>query len=303
VVKIKNIEFTKENFVDLLEWQVEQAFWRLGIPKEERKAIIQDLSEEMRKRIFSLSLNQLPALYKIVNRNLEEKHILLYFHNEDLERYILEKNWGGEVRTGFGDYLMIVDANMASLKTDPVVKRSINYDLKFKNQKLWGKLTITYDHQGKFTWKTTRYRTYLRVYLPEGSVLRGSVILNEAKRGEGSRGISEDISKQIETTQELGKTVFGTFISIEPGEKKSLIFEYNLPEKIIRQIENNQYYLLAQKQPGTKAHRLNLNLEFPYPLKSASPAERREEWGDSRYRLETDLRVDREFKINLKSGE
>ena len=304
-IKINNIKFTKENFVDLLQWQVGQAFRWQGVPEEERKKIIQDIFEKMQEKIFGLSINQWPDLYKVINKNLEEKHILLYFHDSDLKNYILAKNWGGQIQESRGDYLMVVDANLGSLKSDPKVKRSKNYDLRFKNGEGRAKLTITYDHQGEFDWKTTRYRTYVRIYTPEGSELischsEAETDSKQSKGKAGAIGFREIPEKlDVEITQEFGKTVFGTFISIEPGEKKKLVLEYKLPEKIIQQIENDQYHLLVQKQPGTQAHGLSLDLKFPYPLKSAFPAEKREEWGDARYRLETDLKVDRQIDLQM----
>ncbi len=292
-IKIKDLTFHKNNFADLLQYEVEVGFAEKGIPPEKRKEIIQDLAKEMEKKIFNLSFEKWQELYKIIKKNLEEKHILFYFYDQNLENYVLEKNWGGEIKDFEGDFLMVIDANLASLKTDPVVKKSINYKLSsLIDSEPKSKLTISYDHQGEFSWKITRYRTYTRVYLPKGSeLIKGEVIVN-------NKSIPIPLA-EIEITQEFNKTVFGTFLSIEPKEKKTLSFEYKLPKEIHKQILDGYYSLFAQKQPGTEAHILELNLEFPKNLKSASPSESKKEWGDAFYRLKTDLRKDREVKVRL----
>ncbi|MDD1463708.1 hypothetical protein MEO39_27425, partial [Dolichospermum sp. ST_sed2] len=87
--------------------------------------------------------------------------------------------------------------------------------------------------------------TYTRVYVPQGSGLISSVGIMENDKLKGGR------PGEVEITEELEKTVFGGFISIEPQEQGELIYTYKLPDSISKQIENDEYKLLVQKQGGT----------------------------------------------------
>jgi hypothetical protein len=104
---------------------------------------------------------------------------------------------------------------------------------------------------------------------------------------------------KIDTGEELGKTWFGAFISVEPGEERTLSFEYVLPEKIKAQIGGGEYKLIVQKQAGTIGHPLTLNLDFGKNIKQAAPAEESKEWGNNSYKLQTDLRIDKELEIKF----
>jgi len=208
---------------------------------------------------------------------------------EHCNRCLKTERWGGSV------VLMVVDANLASLKTDRVVERTINYSLWRDGSGVRVKTVITYKNKGWFDWRTTRYRTYTRIYVPEGSILVGSRGAMENDK------IFDPLQRpgQVEIKNELGKTYFGAFISIEPGEEKTLEFEYILPPWIEKNIQNGLYKLFVQKQAGTLGHPLTLNLNFDKKIKSATPAEEQKEWGDEIYKLQTDLKVDREIEVGF----
>jgi hypothetical protein len=99
----------------------------------------------------------------------------------------------------------------------------------------------------------------------------------------------------VDVGTELGRRVFGAFISIEPGETRELSFSYRLPTSVAAQVQNGNYSLLVQKQPGLRATPLTIDLDFGKKLKTAVPAEDAKEFGDTRYRTATDLRIDRLF--------
>jgi len=174
--------------------------------------------------------------------------------------------------------------------------KKINYSFSSDaSGKLHAKVAITYKNDGTFTWKTTRYRTYTRIYVPQGSALVGGSgmmendkILDPARR-----------TGKIDVGEEFGKTYFGAFISIEPGAEGTLSFEYILPDKIKNQIAGGLYKLLVQKQSGTPGHPLTLNLNFGKNIKQAQPAEEQKDWGDGVYKLQTDLRLDKEIEVGF----
>ncbi|MFZ6036053.1 MAG: DUF4012 domain-containing protein [Patescibacteria group bacterium] len=254
-ITVDGLTFTTENFTDVLQDQVSRGFLREGIPLSERKEIIGVLSDKILDSVLSLPKSRWPELWKIISQNIKEKHILVYANDDYVQSMILKENWGGEIQQVNHDYLAVIDANLASLKTDPVVDRHIDYQLQRDGKNIIADVSITYTNTGTITWKTTRYRTYTRVFVPEGSTLlvsEGTMV--DCKNGEKGG---------VETLTEHGKTSFGAFICIEPGETKTLHYKYHLPGRIYDQLSEGNYSVLVQKQAGAANHStsFSINLE------------------------------------------
>ncbi|HSD12423.1 MAG TPA: DUF4012 domain-containing protein [Patescibacteria group bacterium] len=295
-ITIDGKTFTSDNVVDELEFAVEKGFTQAGVPFQERKGIVGRLVTEVIARLKAMPVSGLLQALGIVHRDLEEGHILISMRDTGLQTMVLQNDWGGKLKTVRGDYLSVIDANLASLKSDPAVQRSVAYAIApQKDGSYVGSVKITYDHHGHFDWKTTRYRTYTRVYVPLGSKFLGvygameNDKLKDPGRHPGTAGMGD----------ELGRTWFGAFISVEPGEKKTLEFRFSLAPSAVQAIRDGKYHLDVEKQPGTIAHGLTLDLDFGKKLTTAEPPEDRKEWGDTRYRFTTDLRIDRAFDIGL----
>lgn len=296
-ITVDGIRFDADNLVDELEFQVEMAFADQGIPRSERKAVVGKLMRQAIDKAIGFSLPQLIDLLATVRRNLDEGDILLFAKDADLQELILENDWGGKLREVRGDYLTVIDANLASLKTDPAVDRHVKYVIRPDTELggYRGEVSVTYTNHGSFTWKTTRYRTYTRVYLPLGSKLigvDGAMKDDKLKNPAGEPG-------QADQGQELGRQWFGAFISTEPGQSNTLTFRFRLARSIEANLMADSYYLIAERQPGSAGHRLTLDLDFGKKLAAAVPGEKPENYGDSRYSLETDLKLDREFKVSF----
>jgi hypothetical protein len=295
-IEINGETFTPDNLMEVLQYKVEKEYYEKGIPEIQRKDIVGDLAEKIFERLINLPSSKWSGILGITEKALNERHLLFWGKNVELQSIIAREGWGGKVKNFDGDYLMVVDANLASLKTDSVMEKKINYSFGTGGDgKLRARADIIYKNKGPFTWKTTRYRTYTRIYVPKGSVLvKGIGTMENDKILDPKRR-----SGKVDVGEELDKTFFGAFISIEPGEERTLSFEYILPDKIQNQINNGLYKLLVQKQAGTLGHPLTLNLSFDKTIKKAQPAEESVEWGNKSYKLQTNLRVDREIEIGF----
>ncbi|MFZ2978853.1 MAG: hypothetical protein WA057_04255, partial [Candidatus Magasanikiibacteriota bacterium] len=64
-------------------------------------------------------------------------------------------------------------------------------------------------------------------------------------------------------------------------------------------IKDNVYTLFVQKQLGTLNNKLTLEQNFGKNIVSAKPSEAEGEWGDQVYEYVGDLKVDREFNIQI----
>ncbi|MFH1597694.1 MAG: DUF4012 domain-containing protein [Patescibacteria group bacterium] len=290
-ITVHGITFNKENFVETLQYQVEQGFYRQGIPESERKEVIGDMAKVLMDRVLALPQSKYSDLWSTFSKDTAEKHILLYLKNQNAQNMVLEQKWGGKLQEGNGDFLMAVDCNMASLKTDPDVKRTINYQITKQDGEYIAQADIKYEHTGEFDWKTTRYRTYNRIYVPKGSQLISSsgAMDNDRSTAPG----------EVETIEEFNRTVFGAFIAIEPGETGTLSYQYKLPKEVTDLIEGDKYILTVQKQSGTISHQLNLSFDFDRNIDSWHPLDKGQEQDNNIVTFSTDLLVDRNFAINF----
>ncbi len=295
-ITIDDQTFTPENLLETLEYQVEYGFAEDGTPYFQRKEIIGRLVDEVKERLFAMNVGSWESLFNVTQQSIEEKHVMAYSTNAEVQEVFAAENWSGQIEPGTGDYLMVVDANMASLKTDPDVERTINYEFdRNEDGEVVARVEIDYNHTGDFDWNTTRLRTYTRIYVPYGSELidhSGSLVNDKLKNPSLTEGT-------VDVGSEFGLTVFGTFTSIEPGEERTLMFEYRLPDWLENSINKGEYNLRVGKQPGAADHRLTLGFDFDTKIQSAEPAEDWKDFGDDRYDVDTVLRTDLDFVVEL----
>ena len=246
-ITVEDQTYDQQNFVELLQYRVEMSYDNYGVTSWNRKAVINDVIRELEKRLLALPASRWTEVARIITKNLERKNILLYSDNQAVQQWLVQQNWAGQARSVDGDYLWVIDANLAAFKTDAVVDKQINYRLYQSGGQWLAELRLNYKHNGGFDWRTTRYQTYTRVYAPLGSQLISQTGYKDAAT----------------TTQELGKTVFGGFIVVEPKKTKEIKLVYRLPDSVTKLLEQGRYELLLQKQPGRQRTSLSLELDLP----------------------------------------
>jgi hypothetical protein len=294
-ITIGSSTFRPDNVTDEIEYQVEKGFDKKGLPVAQRKDILITLAGEVFARVMALPSDRWQLAVDSFVRALDEKHMLIASFDPTVAGFAASRNWDGALRAPANDFLMVVDANLAALKTDSVVSRTINYSFKTEGNGLTATVKLAYANHGGFSWKTTRYRDYARIFVPPGSELVSSsgAMANDKildpKRTPG----------KVDVVDELGLRSFGAFVSVEPGETRELVFTYKLPVSIVSAANGGYYRLNVQKQSGTFATPLTLSLNFGKKVASAEPAEPRENWGDGSYNVSTDLIIDREFKVEF----
>ena len=222
-------EYNDQTAILQLEYQVEKGFIEQGITKGERKNIMGELAEVLIAKVHDFNLSEQLQLVNKIEDHLKRKDIQMFFWDEDLQKEIDAMNWGGRVKDFSGDYLMAVDANLNSLKSDICIKRSLDYYVDLSRGAPQANLKITYQHTCRTRdWMTTDYDDWARVYVPAGAYL------TEISGQDGDVVFSD----------ELGKKVFGFNVYLPVGETKTIALKYNLPNK------NGAYSLLIQKQSG-----------------------------------------------------
>lgn len=287
-ITVRGKVYTSQNFFDEIQYEVEMGFHQKGIPTEERKEIVAEIGQKMVERLKVLPASRWPEVVDLLTLALERKQIMAYSRNSQILSVLDARGWTGRVKPTNGDYLQVIDANLAALKTDGVMDKKISYALDTRDPaKPKATVTLTYQNTNRtITWRYTRYRSYTRVYVPEGSRL---ISATGAMAGDKQGGGKVDVMK------ELGKTVFGAFWSIEPGRTGTLSFTYELPPSAVPAC--GAYRLDLPKQSGADDTEIALHLQFAKPIQKASPPEDRSKWGDAIYQVESDSTIDRIFTV------
>lgn len=272
--------YSAQDFTEKLQYRVEYEYVQFDEERFERKQIIGVLAKGLAEKFEEASLVQKLALIEILFRMLQEKQILISSKNPMVQAFMEDHHWGGRVAKvdDATDYLFIADANLASLKTDAKIKRSILYTVREQNKKAVSKVQITYRHEGIADWKTTRYRTYSRVVVPQGAVLQG--VWQKDEKDLAGTVLLPIENYDVENV--YGKEVIGLFLMIEPQESRTIVLQYVLPDAIQDALQEQRYVLFVQKQPGTLGHNLTIDINAFGVIQS---------WN-------TDLRVDREFVLS-----
>jgi hypothetical protein len=295
-ITVRGLTFTPENLDDLLEQEVGFAFQYRGVSLEDRKNVIGDLGDILLERLLALPQERWAEALGVLGELLDQKHFLIYATDEKLQEKILAEPWSGSIAPVVGnDYFYLVDANMASKKTDQAIERSIEYKVTKEGDRYVATAAITYQHGGispKQVNRITRYRSYSRLYVPAGSELIGIDGYHRESRTPDGRG-------PIDTQDEFGARVFGFFLHVEPGETMTVTVKYYLPESVSLAIADGVYTINVQKQPGTRAHGLTVDLDFG---KNLTPALLRDQVTLSQAKRivwSFDLNQDRKFSAQI----
>lgn len=291
-ITVDGIIFNSQNFVEKLEYEVEYGFVQRGISFADRKKLMSSLAKNLLSKVEKSALFHWKDYYDWVRQIIARKELMVYSENVNWQTSARGYGVTGEQTHASGDYLQWVDANLGALKTDLALKRSLNYKIFADAQGRWrGQATMKYEHQGNFDWRTTRYRTYARVFVPVGS---------EFIKVSGAMEMDKVATTTADFGTENDKFWLGAFTVIEPGETKFLTFEYYLSTSTVALINSGDYRLNVQKQLGSLGHKLTLDFNFGKTIMSTAPAGDAKLLKAGRYKIDTDLTLDRVFSVKLK---
>lgn len=223
-------EFNSDNaFLKLEEIVEKQYIMDPSIDTQNRKAIMKKMLPIIIDKLFSFG--NISKLADLAHQEFRAKNVMVNFTDENLQALAKSVYWTGEVAEDWGgDYLMMVDANMGSLKTDYYIKREINYDIDLTAEKPLVNLNIIYKNTAPYgDWRTSDYHTYMRLYLPKGAQLLEREMVNNISSGE-----------------EFNKTYIGFMGHVLIGGETDAKIKYELPADFPR----GNYRLLIQKQSG-----------------------------------------------------
>ncbi|MFH0779991.1 MAG: DUF4012 domain-containing protein [Parcubacteria group bacterium] len=294
------------------------------------KQILADLAPELLKKIFANDNRNLMKIILAFKESLDNKDIQLYFNNAGLEEKMRSYGWTGEIKDTTRDYLSIVNANIGGYKTDNFIRQDASLVSSIlADGSIIDTLTITRSHNGKpddiFGGKSNI--DFLRVYVPSGSRLISADGFSEIpadrfepvdpswKADEFLREVEGDIlvdpQSNTQINGEFGKTVFGNWVQVDPGESKTVTLAYKLPFSIrtnrqgglsifSRQPAEQFYSLFLQKQSGQANAHYKISIassgdQLLSPLYPADAAKR-----GSGVEFSTDLPADQLLAVTIK---
>ncbi len=290
-IEVGGEKFSADNVTEKLEYEVEYNYAEKGLDFSDRKHMLSDLVHAVFAELRKDALLNWAKYFSLAREMLLQKQIAFYSPDATEQKFIRENHWSGEMNDAEGDYVLWVDANLGALKTDASINRELVYRI-FEDKKgqMLGEVKMIFNHQGVYDWRTSQYLDYARLYVPIGSEL-------VAVTGAGSTDYLKNGTTDV--GEENGRKWFGFFIRVAPGESGELTFTFKLDPTVVAQITAGEYNLTVQKQMGTIAPKLTLDLDFGKKLVFGSPGENKENHGDSKYSFITELRTDRKFVIKF----
>ena len=274
----------QNNFINLIQQEVQVDYNKTT---NKPKQILSDLAPKIMNKLFATKdLSTLSKIADALVESLNEKQILLYSSNYDIEQEISQAGWSGAILNTPKDYLSVINTNINGYKTDGVIDETINHSAAIQpDGSIIDTVTITRHHNGgntPYDWYNKVNADYVRVYVPQGSQL----ISAEGQTREvdsppldyDALGFTRDPLVQMEedstkidpTTgtriyDENNKTVFANWTYVSPQETVVLKYKYLLPFKIVMSGTDpaDNYSLLAQKQSGSLGDKFTSKLTFP----------------------------------------
>lgn len=290
-ISVNGLDLSADNVTERMEYQVEYGYKNQGISFGDRKQFLGAFGHALISKIKGELWQNWSSYFVLLQRMIDERQLVVHMVDNQLQDTLREAGWSGEMHMTDGDYLLWADANLGALKTDVAVQRSLSYSIAPTSSGYAATVQMNYQHTGHFDWRTSRYRDYVRVFVPRGSALLGVDGAMAADR-------STEVGKPDQGI-ENGRQWFGAFISIEPGKSGVLAFHYLVAPSVVDQIKQGTYSLQFDKQIGTPANQLTLALSFRKNVVSANPGETPDKYGDNRYDVVTDTHVSKQFTVKL----
>jgi hypothetical protein len=204
-----------------------------------RKKFLVELANTLFGQLFDLPAAKLPAVTTAVGNSIGTGDIQLWFKDPARQRLIAGAAVAGRLPRTAGDFLMVVDANMAASKANLGVSKQVDYRVdREKDGRLVGHLRVQVDNAGARSTINPLYNSYLRVYVPAGSTLVAP---------DGHQAANPAIDGPFQ--------VFTQPLVVQPEQQGVATFDYVLPEVVSNA---STYRLTWVRQAGTPNDRLRV---------------------------------------------
>ncbi|MDD5290084.1 MAG: DUF4012 domain-containing protein [Patescibacteria group bacterium] len=297
-----------ENFTIAMQTAVELEYDK---NKNRPKEIIADMAPVLLERLMNLNTKDYLPVLAGLSQALSEEKILFYFSDKNTEDLAERFGWAGKIRATENnqDYLMVVHTNISGGKTDAVIKNTVRHSVEVDvTGAMVATVSLTRQHNGELgkLFEGDNNVDYVRFYVPAGAELISATGFNFNpdylfKYSASQDGMSADKTlAAVETnvsldeatgtrvSSEFGKTVFGNWLQVAPGQEKTVTIKYKLPFQFGTAKSNNKikqwfaalfgkndeakYSLVVDKQLGMNAIDFQSELILPANYKIQATA-------------------------------
>lgn len=247
---------TAENVYEKTQSEVQTNFF----PGSTKKAsFLTALSRELLNEIQEKGANDPSSLLKLLNSSLEEKHLLVFLHDQNAQKAISSLMYDGGVAIPtcsgncLADFWGLVEANLGVNKANYFLERQVSLWGELKQDMVSKTLQIKYKNNANLALGLSgRYKNYLRLLLP----LNSTNILVKQKNGQSE----EELTFDEENTQ--GRKEIGFLLEVSPGQETNLILSWQNSAQLNFSLPG-EYRLYVRKQPGTGEDPLFISLKAP----------------------------------------
>jgi len=270
------LTLNSSNFLRQIQEEVEAG--RDKIPGKNPKKVLTYVAPIAIERLKALPDEDKAKVMNLVAARFANKDIKLYFKDMELESLLLSFGGGGEVYdfpAGVdGDYLAVVNANVAGGKSDAYMSQDIALNSFIDGAgEIRNSLAITRAHSGekqKEWWYRATNQNFIKVFtLPRSRLahVKGSaskIVKPQIDYIKGGYQIDADLSALEKTLvnipefnmqmyEESGKSSFGTWLNVVAGKSKTLEMSYFNSRKVTLKA-GNKYEFVFDKQSGVESN-------------------------------------------------
>lgn len=259
-----------------------------------KRNFLNSMLTELFNKMFFVHQQNWPGIVGSLGKSFETKHLMVYLDDPKLFSYISSLNFSGALprpsdqKPGeIHDFLSLVEANLGANKANFYLDRKLNLETGIgKEGEVTERLRISYTNRSPSeVWPAGKYKNRMRVYLPFGSKMV-RVLWGE-----------EDKTRDVTSFADYGRSGYSFLVELGVKEQKTLVLDWELPNKLTFQNGQALYRLDIIKQAGTLKDSLEWTLTFPINYKIISGDGKTT--GPQEQRIIVDLSRDRRFEIKL----
>lgn len=290
------VTVTADNFSVVTQGQVTYDYSK---QKNKPKQFLADLTPVLLNHLLSDGKSNVQAL-SALETSVQQKELLLYFRDGDIEQKIKDVGWAGAVPEGQAGYLLVNNANIGGHKSDQFIEQEIDYRVQVSEKgKAEATVTVRRTHKGPEEAIDYPYPSgedpsqkdnivFQRVLVPKGSKLIEATGYTKASDIPKIVLADKDLPVQPDADvaawqmaqihdssgtiigQEAGYSLFANWIITKPGQTTITMYRYALPETVNLPgllVGAKKYSVEVGKQPGAKRVSVRVNLELPSSTK------------------------------------
>lgn len=266
---------TVDNFYEITQAHVEKNFFPGSTQK---KDFLRSVFFALQEKVFSAKSLPYLSLAKVIAQATFEKHLIIAFSDPQLQRLFAVNGFSSSFfdnrmdgPTIVNDFLGISEANLGVNKANAYLQRKVEQVVTIGDDGfLRNSITLRYKNEST-KWPGGDYKNYLQIIVPKGSVLSEILIDGQAQQifpavtdftVYEKKDFIPPSGLEVETVEDLGKTIFGFLLVVPQGNYKTLRITYTLPKQL-RTPEKITYDLIYFKQPGTETYPYSFTIQAP----------------------------------------